>query len=95
MGTRVKQCTKNAGIHLDFTYSVIDKCILKALLGEDSLILTTESMVKRVYLRVDAYGQESWSRIPVSLLATEQKMGDEKKEVLYEGGPPHRYCQIP
>ena len=24
---------------LDFTYGVIDKCILKALLGEDSLIL--------------------------------------------------------
>jgi len=78
MGTRAKQCAENAGIHLDFTYSVIDKCILKALLGDDSLILTTESMVKRVYLRVDAYGRESGSRIPVLLLAPEQKMVHEK-----------------
>ena len=78
MGTRAKQCAENAGIHLDFTYSVIDKCILKALLGDDSLILTTESMVKRVYLRVDAYCQESGSRIPVLLLAPEQKMVHEK-----------------
>ena len=52
-------------IRLDFTYGVIDKCILKALLGEDSLILTTESMVNRVYQRVDAYGQESGISIPV------------------------------
>jgi cobalt/nickel transport system ATP-binding protein len=65
MGTRAKQCAENFDIHLDFTYSVIDKCILKALLGEDSLILTTESMVKRVYLRVDAYGRESGVQIPV------------------------------
>ena len=59
MGTRAKQYAENSQIPLDFTYGVIDKCILKALLGEDSLILTTESMVKRVYQRVDAYGRES------------------------------------
>jgi cobalt/nickel transport system ATP-binding protein len=63
MGTRAKQCAENSKIPLDFTYGVIDKCILKALLGEDSLILTTGSMVKRVYQRVDTYGRES--RIPI------------------------------
>jgi cobalt/nickel transport system ATP-binding protein len=59
MGTRAKQQAENICISLDFTYGVIDKCILKALLGEDSLILTTESMIKRVYQRVDTYSRES------------------------------------
>ena len=59
MGTRAKQCAENEQICLDFTYGVIDKCILKALLGDDSLILTTGSMVDRVYQRVKAYCKES------------------------------------
>ncbi len=80
MGTRAKQRAETVGIPLDFTYGVIDKCILKALLGEDSLILTTESMVRRVYQRVEAYGQESGIRIPVHQLdpvpgATGKKTG--------------------
>jgi cobalt/nickel transport system ATP-binding protein len=79
MGTRAKQCAENLKIHLDFTYGVIDKCILKALLGEDSLILTTESMVKRVYLRVDAYGLESGVHIPVHPLTTKEE-ANEKNE---------------
>ena len=78
MGTRAKQCAENSQIHLDFTYSVIDKCILKALLGEDSLILTTDSMVKRVYLRVDAYGLESGVQIPVQLLGAASNWVNEK-----------------
>jgi cobalt/nickel transport system ATP-binding protein len=65
MGTRAKQYAENSRIYLDFTYGVIDKCILKALLGENSLILTIESMVNRVYQRVDSYGQESGIDIPV------------------------------
>jgi cobalt/nickel transport system ATP-binding protein len=68
MGTRSKQRAENEQIRLDFTYGVIDKCILKALLGEDSLILTTESMVNRVYQRVDAYCRESGICIPVKQL---------------------------
>lgn len=68
MGTRAKQQAENLRISLDFTYGVIDKCILKALLGEDSLILTTESMIKRVYKRVVAYGEESGMIIPVQPL---------------------------
>jgi cobalt/nickel transport system ATP-binding protein len=70
MGTRAKLRAENLQICLDFTYGVIDKCILKALLGEDSLILTTESMVRRVYQRVDAYGQVSGIIIPVQPFET-------------------------
>ena len=68
MGTRAKAHAENLHIRLDFTYGVIDKCILKALLGEDSLILTTGSMVDRVQKRVDAYGEESGIHITVTPL---------------------------
>ncbi len=66
MGTRAKQRAENSHIRLDFTYGVIDKCILRALLGEDSLILTTGSMVERVHKRVDDYGKESGIHITVT-----------------------------
>jgi cobalt/nickel transport system ATP-binding protein len=68
MGTRAKQRAENRQIRLDFTYGVIDKCILKALLGDDSLILTTGSMVDRVHTRVEDYGKESGIHITVNPL---------------------------
>ncbi len=68
MGTRAKQRAENSRIRLDFTYGVIDKCILKALLGENSIIMTTGSMVQRVNQRVEAYTKESGIRIKVNLL---------------------------
>jgi len=68
MGSRAKQRAEIEQIRLDFTYGVIDKCILKALLGNNSLILTTESMVDRIFKRVGAYGLESGIHISVILL---------------------------
>jgi len=68
MGTRAKQRAENEHIHLDFTYGVIDKCILRALLGENSLIMTTETMVNRVYQRVDSYVKESDIPIIVNMM---------------------------
>jgi cobalt/nickel transport system ATP-binding protein len=68
MGTRAKQCAATECIALEFTYGVIDKCILRALRGQDSLILTTGSMVDRVAVRVAAYGEESGNAISVVLL---------------------------
>ncbi len=68
MGTRAKQRAENEHIHLDFTYGVIDKCILRALLGENSLIMTTETMVDRVFQRVDAYVKESGIPIIVNMM---------------------------
>ena len=63
MGTRAKQCAAQEQIALEFTYGVIDKCILRALRGQDSLILTTDSMAGRVAVRVDAYCIESGNSI--------------------------------
>jgi cobalt/nickel transport system ATP-binding protein len=68
MGTRAKQLAGDHQINLDFTYGVIDKCILKALLGEDSVIFTAGSMVQRVFDRVDDFSRENGVAIPVSLL---------------------------
>ncbi|MCU0637906.1 MAG: ATP-binding cassette domain-containing protein, partial [Methanothrix sp.] len=41
MGTSAKLLAERCRIPLDFTYGVIDKCILKALIGKDSLIMTS------------------------------------------------------
>jgi cobalt/nickel transport system ATP-binding protein len=70
MGTRAKQCAAQEQIALEFTYGVIDKCILRALRGQDSLILTTGSMVGRVIARVEAYCKESGNSISVAGLNT-------------------------
>ncbi len=69
MGTRAKQYAADRMIPLDFTYGVIDKCILKALLGEDSLIIITGSMVQRVHERVDEFCRENQVCIRVSNLS--------------------------
>lgn len=66
MGTRAKQCAATDGIALEFTYGVIDKCILRALRGKDSLILTTGSMAGRVAVRVDAYCKESGNAVKIA-----------------------------
>lgn len=73
MGTRAKQCAATEQVTLEFTYGVIDKCILRALRGKDSLILTTGSMVDRVAERVEAYGKESGNTIAVVLLETPEQ----------------------
>jgi len=67
MGTRAKTIAEQEKIDLDFTYGVIDKCILRALIGEDSLILTIREMVPRIEIRVTEYGNES--KNPLTLLS--------------------------
>ena len=68
MGTRAKQCIELAQIPLDFSYGVIDKCILRALRGEDTFIATSNKMVARIQKRIDAYNQESGDNITVQIL---------------------------
>jgi cobalt/nickel transport system ATP-binding protein len=65
MGTRAKQHAAEEGLTLDFTYGVIDKCILKALNGRSSLILTVGGMVQQVERRVSDFKEESGAEIPV------------------------------
>jgi cobalt/nickel transport system ATP-binding protein len=65
MGTRAKERASQEQLVPEFTYGVIDKCILRALRGQDSLILTTSSMAGRVVTRVETYCQESGNSILV------------------------------
>lgn len=59
MGTSAKVMAERSMIPLDFTYGVIDKCILKALTGKSSLIMTSGGMVDHALQRIEAYRQES------------------------------------
>jgi cobalt/nickel transport system ATP-binding protein len=65
MGSRAKSLAEQASIALDFTYGVIDRCILRALIGESSLILTTTAMVSRIERRVREYNAEAGISIPL------------------------------
>ena len=59
MGTSAKIMAEQSLIPLDFTYGVIDKCILKALIGKTSLIMTSGGMVNHALQRIKAYVLES------------------------------------
>lgn len=65
MGTRAKQRAQQEHLAVEFTYGVIDKCILRSLRGKDSLILTTGSMAGRITQRVEVYCRESGNSIAV------------------------------
>lgn len=68
MGTRAKEFAGREQILLDYTYGVIDKCILKALIGEDSLIITTGGMIEHVQRRIGEYSAESGRRLRATLV---------------------------
>jgi len=54
-----------SGIMLEYTHGVIDKCLLSAMNGEDSLILTSGGMLGRVELRVETFAKESRTDVKV------------------------------
>jgi cobalt/nickel transport system ATP-binding protein len=83
MGTRAKERASQERLIPEFTYGVIDKCILRALRGQDSLILTTSSMAGRVLTRVETYCRESGNTIRVASLnpASHTVKGSMKEEV--------------
>ena len=70
MGSRAKLAAKDMHLSPDFTYGVIDKCLLAAMNGKSSLILTAGGMVPHTRMRIEAYGKESSALIP---LVTVQK----------------------
>lgn len=77
MGTRAKQRAERENYPLAFTYGVIDKCILQALLGHDTLILTTGSMVDHIFRRMEVYRKESGIPIEPGLLPEDDPDSEE------------------
>jgi len=68
MGTSAKVMAEKCGISIDFTYGVIDKCLLRAVNGENSLVLTSGGMVEHTVGRIAAYMEESGREIEVHLI---------------------------
>ncbi len=68
MGTRAKEFAGREQIPLDFTYGVIDKCILKALIGENSLIITTGGMIEHARRRISDYNTGSGRKVTVTMV---------------------------
>lgn len=65
MGTRSKKFLHNAGISPEFTYGVVDKSLLSAMIGEDTIIFTCGGMVERVDLRVSLFEEASGTAVRV------------------------------
>jgi len=63
MGTRAKLLAEEANLRVDFTYGVIDKCILKALIGKSCLVFVSQGMLGQIQKRIKAYSQESGAQI--------------------------------
>jgi cobalt/nickel transport system ATP-binding protein len=84
MGTNAKVLAEQARIHLDFTYGVIDKLILKALIGKASLIMTSGGMVDHSVKRIRAYCEESGAKIEVVKLSSlvESSVNSASREIL-------------
>jgi len=85
MGARAKTIAERESISLDFTYGVIDKGILRALVGECSMLLTPASMVPHVSRRVETYCRESGNSIAVVPMNT--KTQSPAAEAVPERGP--------
>lgn len=66
MGTQAKIVVAEKKIPVTFTYGVIDKCLLKAVMGEDCLIITTGGMVGHATRRIRNFSREHGVEIPVS-----------------------------
>lgn len=73
MGTNAKMLAEREKIALDFTYGIIDKSILRAIAGQNSLIITSGGMVEHALRRIAGYSSESSVEIQASLLSNQQK----------------------
>jgi len=82
MGTGAKMMAQRMELELDFTYGVIDKSILKALIGKSALIMTSGGMVEHSLARIEEYCKEARAEIEVVRAACEgglkEKLGGEE-----------------
>ena len=65
MGTAAKALAEREAVRLEFAAGVIDRCLLKALLGEDSVILCSTAMLGHVRDRVAEF--EARTGLPVEV----------------------------
>ncbi|HOK58684.1 MAG TPA: ATP-binding cassette domain-containing protein [Methanothrix sp.] len=68
MGTKAKMVANEELLELDFSYGVVDKCVLKAIAGRSSLIITSGGMVEHAERRIRSYAEEFGIEIEVIIL---------------------------
>lgn len=86
MGTRSRAFADSCGITADISSNVIDRTILRALCGEEVLILTNGGMVEHTRRRIEEYCRQSGMRIKVFVL-------DGKREAKAKPTKPAYSCQ--
>ena len=59
MGSRAKERLQSESVYPDFTYAVIDRSILRGMIGESVLIVTSGGMVAKVIERVAEFEAET------------------------------------
>jgi cobalt/nickel transport system ATP-binding protein len=82
MGTGAKMMAQRLARDLDFTYGVIDKSILRAMLGKSALIMISGGMVEHSFRRIEEYCKEAGAEIEVIRIgcgerSKEKRSGDE------------------
>jgi cobalt/nickel transport system ATP-binding protein len=65
MGTAAKALAEREGVRLEFAAGVLDRCLLKALLGEDSVILCSTAMLGHVRDRVAEFEERTGLSVEV------------------------------
>jgi cobalt/nickel transport system ATP-binding protein len=70
MGSRAKERLQTEGIYPDYTYAVIDRSILRGMIGESVLIITSGGMVGKVIERVGEFEKETGIRLKAEIIRT-------------------------
>jgi predicted transcriptional regulator len=68
MGSRAKERLQKEGIYPDYTYAVIDRSILRGMIGESILIITSGGMVGKVIERVLEFEKENGFRLQAEII---------------------------
>ncbi|MBN1166726.1 MAG: ATP-binding cassette domain-containing protein [Methanospirillaceae archaeon] len=75
MGNRAKTRLKEESLYPDFTYAVIDRCILQAMNGKNSLLLTSGGMLTSAHERIISFNNENNRHIRIISVPTENGAG--------------------
>ena len=68
MGSRAKERLQTEGVYPDYTYAVIDRSILRGMIGESILIITSGGMVGKVIERVIEFEKETGIRLQAEMI---------------------------
>lgn len=72
MGSIAKKEATAAGIPVHFTHGVVDKCLLRALMGENSLILISGGMTTRVRERVAEFSRDYQVQLGLKMIGPKE-----------------------